>query len=378
MIKHRTLTVYIGDRLVGTLAETPDHLVAFEYSAAWLADGYSISPLSLPLERGVQLPKGYDPFNGLHGVFADSLPDGWGRLLVDRFLRQNGIDPGTLTEMTRLAIVGSAGMGALRYVPEETFALEIPASDLDALSQSCERILSSQETDDLDALFLLGGSSGGARPKANIEIDGQPWIVKFATGYDGEGIGAQEYAYAQCAAACGIRMAQTRLLPSTRCAGYYATRRFDRTPEGGRVHMISAGALLETSHRIPNLDYNILMQLTGVLTHDYTELEQLYRLMCYNVFAHNRDDHAKNFSYLYDETAGCWQLSPAYDLTYSSSIGGEHATTVDGNGRDPGMEDLLRVAAKAKLDLPWARSTADEIHQTVEDHLGPYLHPART
>ena len=131
--------------------------------------------------------------------------------------------------------------------------------------------------------------------------------------------------------------------------------------------MISASALLETSHRIPNLDYNILMQLTLHLTQDYEEVEKLYRLMCFNVFAHNRDDHSKNFSFLYDE--GKWSLSPAYDLTYSNSIGGEHATTVAGNGLNPGMEELLSVAKQIGINEKWAKNTAQEIRETVNNEL---------
>ena len=135
--------------------------------------------------------------------------------------------------------------------------------------------------------------------------------------------------------------------------------------------MISASGLLETTHRIPNLDYHILMQLTLQLTKNYAELEKLFRLMCFNVFAHNRDDHSKNFSYLYQN--GQWVLSPAYDLTYSNSISGEHATTVNGNGKDPGMDDLLAVAQKAKLDTKRMKQIAQEIQEIVHQCLTHYI-----
>lgn len=130
--------------------------------------------------------------------------------------------------------------------------------------------------------------------------------------------------------------------------------------------MISVSALLETSHRIPNLDYHILMRLTLKLTNDFSQLEQLYRLMCFNVFSHNRDDHSKNFSFLYNIKDQRWRLSPAYDLTYSNSIGGEHATTVDGNGRDPGIKELLAVAKAAKLDLKKSKLIAEEIQEKTQ------------
>ena len=167
----------------------------------------------------------------------------------------------------------------------------------------------------LDTIFQMGGSSGGARPKIYYELDGEDWIVKFPASVDRPDIGEQEYRYSLCAKSCGIEMPETRLLPSKNGPGYFAVKRFDRK-EGKRIHMVSAGGLLETSHRIPNLDYTILMRLTMKLTGDYGEVERLYRLMCFNVFSHNRDDHSKNFSYLCED--GRWRLSPAYDLTCSN------------------------------------------------------------
>ena len=136
--------------------------------------------------------------------------------------------------------------------------------------------------------------------------------------------------------------------------------------------MISASALLETSHRIPNLDYDILMKLTLEITKDISQCEKLFRLMCFNVFAHNRDDHSKNFSYLYLENEQRWILSPAYDLTYSSSLGGEHATTVHGNGKNPGISDILEVAKEIGINQKKAKQTAIQIQECVEEQLTHY------
>ena len=150
-------------------------------------------------------------------------------------------------------------------------------------------------------MFKLGGSSGGARPKILTKVDNEEWIIKFPAHADGLNIGLQEYDYSVCAKACGIEMAETRLFPSHACAGYFGTKRFDRVAdERGkkRIHMLSVSAILETSHRIPNLDYLLLGKLTMNLTKSFKEMEKLYRLMCFNVFAHNRDDHSKNFSFM--------------------------------------------------------------------------------
>lgn len=372
MKTNKMLYVLMGDRKVGMLAKTPDHLAAFEYDAQWLQCGFSISPISLPLQSGVFVPKGYDPFEGIFGVFADSLPDGWGRLLVDRMLRKEGINPASVDALGRLAIVGTSGMGALQYRPEHGLSNQVRKQSLDELARGCEAVLQTNESENLDELFKMGGSSGGARPKVNYRVGGEEWIVKFASSYDKNDIGLQEYEYSLCAKECGIRMEETRLMPSELCPGYFATKRFDRSG-GKRFHMISVSALLETSHRIPNLDYHTLMQLTLQLTNDYSQVEQMYRLMCFNVFAHNRDDHSKNFTFLYEEDRRKWILAPAYDLTYSNSIGGEHATMVDGNGNNPDLKELLAVAKAMKLDSDKAKDWADEINEIVQSRLGKWL-----
>lgn len=369
------LTVFYHGQPVGDMVLADNRLAAFEYNKNWLLDGFSISPFSLPLEKKVFMPK-YDPFEGLFGVFADSLPDGWGRLLVDRLLRKKGMDPARVGVLTRLAIVGEAGMGALSYTP--TVLLENVEKNLsyDEISTECKKLLQEEMTDELDFLFAKGGSSGGARPKIMTTIDDEPWLIKFPSTYDRKNIGELEYKYALCAKKCGIQMADVKLFPSSKCSGYFGTKRFDFIEgQGGmaRVHMVSAAGLLETSHRIPNLDYDLLMKLTLKLTRDMEECKKLFRLMCFNVFAHNRDDHSKNFTYIYVEQEKRWVLSPAYDLTYSNSIGGEHATTVHGEGRGPGMADILEVAKTIGLNGQWARAEAKLIKETVFSELKEYL-----
>ena len=368
------LEVFYHKRRVGTMALYQNRLAAFEYDRDWLADGFSISPFSLPLEKKVFIPK-IDPFEGLFGVFADSLPDGWGRLLVDRLMKKNGINPYEIGSLERLAIVGTSGMGALSYQPVITMEKNQDEKTLDEIALECEKILSTETCDNLDFLFSKGGSSGGAIPKILTKVENEDWIIKFPSSYDSRDIGRQEYDYAMCATECGIEMENVRLFPSERTKGYFGTRRFDRTGdvENNRIHMISASGLLETSHRIPNLDYDILMQLTLKLTKSMEECEKLYRLMCFNVYAHNRDDHSKNFTYLYDEDEIRWKLSPAYDLTCSNSIGGEHATTVNGNGVNPELEDILAVAKKIGLNISVAKKAALDIRDCVNDMLSEYI-----
>ena len=361
MDNYKYLKVFYNDILVGTLAKTLDRVVAFEYDSDWLNNGFSISPFSLPLIKKVFIPK-YDPFGGLFGVFNDSLPDGWGRLLVDRLFLKNKINPNEIDNLNRLAVVQESGMGALTYKPEHRFESKNNIADYDILALECSKILESQNSENLDELFFLGGSSGGARPKILTSIDNEDWIIKFPSSSDPKNIGEKEYQYSLCAKDCGINMTETRLFPSKICSGYFGIKRFDRK-NGKKVHMVSVSGLLETSHRLPNLDYNTLMKLTLKLTRNYQDIEQMFRLMCFNVFAHNRDDHSKNFSFLFDDTKKEWHLSPAYDLTYSFSFNGEHATTINGEGKNPTLDDILAVAKNIGLKENFAKDIALDIQK---------------
>lgn len=368
----KSLQVFYNDTKVGVLAILPNSLIAFEYDEKWLLEGFSVSPFSLPLIKKVFLPK-IDPFDGLFGVFSDSLPDGWGKLLVDRMLNSKNINLREVTSLNRLAIVGKSGMGALSYSPEYNFVLKEKETDYDKLAIACQEILNTNYSSDLDRLFLLGGSSGGARPKILTEIENEGWIIKFPSSYDSKDIGKVEYLYSLCAKKCGILMTETKLFPSKISSGYFGIKRFDRIKNAfgeKKIHMISVSALLEISHRLPNLDYNTLMKLTLKLTNSFEEVERMYRLMCFNVFSHNRDDHSKNFSFIYDDELKKWELSPAYDLTYSYSINGEHATTINGSGNNPSMGDILTVAENIGMKRSNAIKIAEDIKEIVKEDLG--------
>lgn len=372
----KSLDVFYNEIKVGTLASLPNSIVAFQYDEDWVQNGFSINPITLPLINRVFVPK-IDPFEGVFGVFSDSLPDGWGRLLVDRMLNSQNISSREVSNLNRLAIVGESGMGALTYRPEHRFLIHEKTDDLDKLAAACKDILNENYCEDLDELFLLGGSSGGARPKILTDVENEEWIIKFPSSTDSKDIGKTEYLYSLCAKKCGILMPETRLFDSKTTPGYFGIKRFDRektsTGKTKKIHMISVSALLETSHRVPNLDYNILMKLTLNLTNSFEEVEKMFRLMCFNVFAHNRDDHSKNFSFIFREDLKKWELSPAYDLTYSYSINGEHATTVNGNGSNPSMLDILKVAENIGLKYDKAKKIAEDMEQIVRKDLGKII-----
>lgn len=376
MKQNNALQVYYDKRLVGTLAMTARQMVAFQYSDEWLENGFSISPFSLPLKKQVFVPT-KDCFSGLFGAFADSLPDNWGRLLLNRLLRAHKQNPEELNVLERLAIVGKSGMGALTYYPEKQLSDQQSKADLDELAEQCQKILNTEYSDKLDELYQLGGTSGGARPKIMTTINDGDWIIKFPAHVDGKDVGKMEYDYSCCAKECGISMTETRLFPSEKCKGYFGIKRFDRILTRDnikKVHMLTAAALLELDFEQPSLDYHELMKLTKILTRDnYEDMENMFRRMCFNVFAHNRDDHSKNFSYIYDEEKDSWRLSPAYDLTYSNTYYGEHTTSVDGNGRNPGEKEILAVGISAGMKKDTCTEIMEKIKKCVNEQLGAYL-----
>lgn len=376
MKQNKALQVLFDNRVVGTLALAANHKVVFQYDDSWLEQGFSISPFSLPLENQVFVPT-KDYFDGLFGVFADSLPDHWGRLLLKRLLLAHEQNPDKLTVIDRLAIVGKSGMGALTYYPEQSFSEENDNTDLDELAFQCQKILHTEYSDKLDELYRLGGTSGGARPKIMTTINDEDWIIKFSAHVDGENAGKMEYDYSCCARKCGITMSETKLFPSEVCEGYFGIKRFDRISDISgtkRVHMLTAAALLELDFEQPSLDYHSLMKLTKIITRDNKDdVENMFRRMCFNVFAHNRDDHSKNFTYLYDDEKDRWSLSPAYDLTYSNTYYGEHTTTVDGNGRNPGRKELLTVGIAAGMKKEVCIESMDMVEKCVKNMLGRYL-----
>lgn len=346
---------------VGRLA-IRDGIIYFEYDNAFLETNLEISPLKFPLQRGViELPR--TPFEGLAGVFNDSLPDGWGRLLFDRMLRAEGILPNEVTALDRLAYVGLNGMGALVYEPDESPKHYDEKINLDVLASQTEQVLEGESGEVINELLALNGSSAGARPKAMIGLDSQRknishgtgdlkdgfehWIVKFPNTQDGNDSGAIEYIYSIMAENAGLEMPATHLFPSQKGSGYFAVKRFDRD-KNKRFHMHTVSGLIHSNYRFPSHDYEDLLALTSAITKDIREVEKMFRLAVFNVMAHNRDDHAKNFSFLMNEF-GEWKLSPGYDLTFSNGPGGEQSTMVMGEGRNISRTHLEKLGLEAKL-----------------------------
>lgn len=352
----KIIEVFLAGTRVGKMAQTPEGLCAFEYDSDFLASGFSISPFVLPLEKKVFLAE-RDPFRGNFGVFDDSLPDGWGSLLLDRYLRERGQDPQALTILQRLSLIGSSGRGALEYFPDESYA-ELPEfSDFDKIAKECSKILQEKELSDssLTQIYRAGGSSGGARPKVFAKIDGKEWLIKFRASSDPANVGEIEFEHSLLAKACGIAMPETRLIQKK----YFAVERFDRDAHN-KIHTVSACGLVNAYYRIPSLDYTDLLLITKTLTHDTSEVIQMFRRMVFNVLISNKDDHSKNFSFQYKNAQ--WRLAPAYDLLPSSGFNGQHTTAINGKG-NPETEDILEVADRAGINKRTARRIINELRE---------------
>ena len=370
---------YMGSaerQLLGRLAYK-NRSILFEYDTVFLASGLELSPFKLPLKAGV-LRCEDRTFDGLFGVFNDSLPDGWGKLLLDRMLLKKGIKPGDLTPLDRLCYVGKHGMGALAYEPAADSYKLTDHINLDKIADECLQFQESDDDQFVDDLLAMNGSSSGARPKVLVSFindamqttemtdvnDRHDWIIKFPSSIDPKDIGSIEYAYHQMAQAAGLDVPEARLFKSKRGLGYFGVKRFDRM-NIKRVHMHTISGLLHTDHRIPSLDYQELLKVTLWMTKNTKECEKQFRYAVFNVLAHNRDDHAKNFSYLMNDN-GMWHVSPAYDLTFSSGPAGEHCTTVMGEGRKPALKHLIKLAEVSGIDKNVAIQMVDEVKSSVD------------
>jgi len=354
--------------LVGVMAQN-NQSVYFQYESEYLAKFSNLSPFKLSFDSSLQVAPRV-PQHGLQGVFADSLPDGWGLMLMDRLFRQSGILPAQITAMDRLAFVGDSGLGALSYEPASNLKAHTSADLLSIadLGVQAQALFDGQTTEVLAAL-AAAGSSGGARPKAQLYLsesnDGacstqfaagrMAYLVKFTSSQLalGHEEGLCEAAYLTVAARASIDVPKWRLLGAPTQSGaqhWLALERFDTRalPNGreGRLHLHSACGLLDADFRMPSLDYEDLIKASSLLCQSPRAGQMQFRRAMFNLFACNQDDHSKNWAFLqYDN--GQWQLAPFYDVTFSPSPYGEHATAFGGYGKQPPLKTIQKIASHA-------------------------------
>lgn len=366
------LRVMCNGQRVGQLAER-DGKIVFQYDLAWLDHGFDLAPNSLEFDS-LANPAQRMEFQGLHGVFNDSLPDGWGLLLMDRALKQyRNLERSQITPIVRLAYMGHRGMGALEYQPELLPEQDGNLIDLADIAAQSEKIVRGETIDVLEELRICGGSPGGARPKVTVafsenmescmsNFDHLPegyshWIVKFRNDNRyGEGdpvdMGRLEMAYAEMARAAGLDVPNTQLIEikvNRKEEAFFAVQRFDREANR-KIHFLSLAGYAYANHRVPCLDYGSgVLAATKKITKSDKEVEKAFRLMLFNVLAHNKDDHSKNFAYLRDpDDRGAWRLAPAYDLTFNVGMANSHTTAINGSG-NPEFADLKKIAAERKV-----------------------------
>ena len=362
--------------LLGTLADDGRHLI-FEYSEQALSARVELSPRHLPLQKQAM---GDFPRHlwRMPGLMADSLPDGWGMLLMDRLFRQQGLEPERCSPLDRLSFIGHRGLGALTYEPE-TQGMAMPdAVDLLALAQETALVLQGEQVHTLQRLAMLGGSPQGARPKVLVFIDpstklisttpmatGSGWLVKFQAAGEHKEVCSTEAFYAHLAHACGLAVPATRVFDLSPQQAALGIERFD-LHQNMRVPIHSLAGFLHADFRIPSsVDYTTFLRATRMITRDEREVQKAFERAVFNVLFHNRDDHAKNFAYRMDAQRH-WQLAPCFDLTFSEGPGGEHQMDICGEGRQVHRSHLMQLALKGGIDPRWAQQRLDAMLEVVD------------
>ncbi len=375
-------TVRLWDQDVGAVAWNSERGSGeFEYDPAFVRQGVEIAPLTLPLRAGVfSFPiLNRDTFHGLPGLLADALPDRFGNRIIDAWLARQGRSSADFTPVERLCYLGVRGMGALEFKPaigpRAEKAVPVEVAELTRLVADIFRHrtgwvvnLKGDRAQALNAIIRVGTSAAGNRAKAVIAWNpktqevrsGQaavppgfePWILKFDGVMDKaldnpRGFGRVEYAYHKMAVAAGITMSPCHLLEEDGRA-HFMTRRFDRTPEGGKIHMQSLCALAHYDFNAAGeYGYEQAMGAIQQLNLGYPSLGEMYRRMVFNVLARNQDDHTRNIAFLMDRQ-GTWSLAPAFDVVWAYNSEGQwtnrHQMTVNGKRDGFLRKDILRVA----------------------------------
>ncbi|MDX8387305.1 MAG: HipA domain-containing protein [Ghiorsea sp.] len=397
--------VKLWGRTIGAVSLADgDVVTSFEYDAAFARSGIEISPITMPLSNQIyQFPSlSRQSFYGLPGLLADSLPDKFGNALIDVWLATRGREPSSLNAVERLCYTGARGMGALEFAPVlgmkpaqshkvEVGHLEALASDILTHRRSLQTSFS-DETKGLTDILQVGTSAGGARAKAVIAWNSNTnevrsgqvladkgfeyWLLKFdgVRGNkdkeldDPQGYGAIEYAYALMAKACGISMSECRLFEE-HGRRHFMTKRFDRLEGGEKLHMQSLAALAHFDFNMAGAySYEQAFQVMRKLKLPMLAIEEQFRRMVFNIVARNQDDHVKNIAFLMDKS-GQWQLSPAFDITYSFNPNGDwtskHQMSLNGKRDGFNMDDFKSCAKLATMKRGRAGIIIKEVQEVV-------------
>ena len=370
-------------RLVGHLT-LANHRPVFGYADSWMVDGFELSPIEMPLRA--------TPYQGqnrsayyLCGLLSDSLPDGWGILLMDRFFRQ--ITENSMRQMTvleRFAYIGDSAMGALTFEPKQPLIPDAVEVSLTKLAHANQTILSGQDSNILSALIAVGGSPQGARPKALVLFDpvsqfvttdlatpdssATPWLVKFPAQNEHKSVCLLEAIYADMAKCSGLNMPAHHYFDIDENHSAFGVERFDRV-QGQRVHIHTLAGLLDIDFRSPfTIDYLQYIRCVRMMTQSQSQVEQAYRQAVFNVIFNNKDDHSKNFSFAMDKN-GQWSISPSYDLTYNTGFNGCHQMDISGEAEHPTLDHLLKLAKQADIKVATAKDMIEQLVTVAQSFL---------
>jgi serine/threonine-protein kinase HipA len=297
-------------------------------------------------------------------------------LLMYRLIAQMGLDKRQISPLDRLAMMGERTMGALSFRPAMGEVLKPAEISLLNLAKEVRQEISGHESEALKELMLIGGSPHGARPKALVHYDHaseqvstlddavrSPWLIKFQSQNEHKEVCAIEAVYAAMARECLLDIPKTQYFDLDSMTSGFGIERFDRS-QGQRVPIHSLAGLLNVDFRIPSVDYETLLRATTFLTQSELELQKAFERCVFNVVFHNRDDHAKNFSFRMN-AQWRWELAPCYDLTYNEGPRGEHQMDIRGEGRAPSKKHLLDLAANNGLKAAWAKEVIERIAQVA-------------
>lgn len=350
-------------------------LLLFEYSEEALRSSLELSPIRMPLRA-----QAYGDFpaylSRLPGLIFDSLPDGWGLMLMDRYMRRKGREPATLSPLDRLALVGSRGIGALTYEPAEDLQLTHADTTLLEIAQQLDEVQTGADGEVLEQLLVLGGSPQGARPKALVGYDPTtrtistqhgsqhaPSLIKFPARHEHKEVCAIEFVYCRTARACGLEVPDVRHFDLGRKHAAFGIARFDiESQMRAPVHTL-AGAL-HADCNTPSLDYTSLLRAARVMTTDEREVVKAFDRAVFNVLFNNRDDHGKNFGFRLGLDRR-WRLAPAYDLTYSAGPRGEHQMAICGEARHISRQHLLELAKQGGVKRTHANASIERMLDEV-------------
>lgn len=366
---------WLWGTLVSTTAITGRPQIAFEYSNEAKTKGLELSSYVLPLE-GARLRRGFASHQlGLPGPVYDSLPDGWGMLLMDRLFKRRGLNVARIGPLERLAYIGNHAMGAMSFEPVAPEAMEPQAHiPLELLAAEIQDVLNGEGGEFLQTLLLVGGSPQGARPKALVYRDPrtgtfttaadrpgfEAWLIKFPAKEEHREVCAIEMVYAECLRMCGIQTPDTQHFDLPNGLAAFASKRFDRI-DGQRVPMQSLAAFTGADYRAPGaLDYVNFLRATQMCTNDVREKAIAFERAVFNIAFNNRDDHPKNFAYIMSPS-GVWRLAPAYDVTFCEGPGGYHQMDVMGEALAIDRHALLSLAGEAEVSVDIAGRIIDSI-----------------